>query len=81
MVLGRIGLNKYALTNVTSPSFAAHGTCHSFALKLSADPLFAKQPSALPAAVLGFQCEAECLHSLQEVPFEFAVFNWYSCSV
>lgn len=59
MVLGRIGLNKYALTNVTSPSFVAGGICHSFALTLSADPPFVKQPSALPAAVLGFQCETE----------------------
>lgn len=58
-----------------SPSFLADGTCHSFALTLSADPLFVEQPSALPAAVPGFQCEAEWLRSLQEVPFEFGVLN------
>lgn len=78
-VLGWIGLTKYALTNGTSPSFVADGTRHSFALTLSADPLSVEQPSALPAAVLGFPCEAEWLRSLQEFPFEFGVLNWHSC--
>lgn len=59
MVLDQIGLNKYALTNVTRPCFVADGTCHSFALTMSADSPFVTQPSALSAAVLGFQCETE----------------------
>jgi len=82
MVLGRIGLNKCALTNVTRSSFVADCVCHSLALPLSADLCQAAFSTACRCPRLSvwdreqyvtFQLEQ--LGSLQEAPLEFGVLN------
>lgn len=75
MVLGWVGQNKYALINVIILSFAANGTCCSFALTL---PSFV-EPSALPAAIPGFLWEREQTFQLEQLKFAGGSLGvWYS---